>query len=123
MRVPMQRKQTSWVSTEDAALNIEPPIIGRRFSMDINEEVLLQIGTRALESAVDTLGRHIAYEHRGDIQAAIDRYLFDASWVKPIIEDEMRRAAREFVMALWSDEEKQNLRDWFDVFAGKLNRT
>jgi hypothetical protein len=98
---------------------MEPPLIGRRFSMIVSEEMLAQIGARGLEHAAERLGQEVAYRHQGDIQKAVDRYLFDGSWLRPIIEDELRRMAREFVLSLWSDDEKKNLRDWFDVFTAK----
>lgn len=120
LRVPMKGKST-WLKEDDVNISSTTLThrVARRFSMDVDEQVLAQIGARALESAVDALGRHVAYEHEGDIRQAVDKFLFDGTWVKPILEQEIRRAAREFVLALWSDEEKKDLRDWFDVFTAK----
>lgn len=120
-RVPMPAKRGGWVHDEDMAVSLKPNFpVGQRFSMDINEAVLRQLGARALEHAAERLGQHVAHEHIGDIQQAVDRYLFDGSWVKPIIEEEIRRAAREFVLALWSDDEKKAMRDWFDLFTATI---
>lgn len=124
MRVAMPKRHTQWIAEgDDMRLSLTPPPMGRRFSMDINETVLLQLGARALEAAVEQLGRHVAYEHQHEIHAVVAEVLLDRAWALPIIEEELREAARAMVLSLWSDDEKKNLRDWFDVFAGKLKRT
>jgi len=115
-----RRSQAGWIGEDDVSVSMEPPLIGRRFSMDISEEVLAQIGARALEYAVEKLGQYVAHEHLPDIQHAVHSLLMDHSWIQPIIEDELRRSVREFVLSLWSDEEKRAQRDWFDLFTMKL---
>jgi len=88
--------------------------------MDIDEAVLAQIGARALEHMIQRLGEQVAYEHQHEIHTAVSTLVHDIAWAKPIIEQEMRRAVREMVFSLWSDDEKQHLREWFDVFTANV---
>lgn len=116
MRVPLvQRLQ--WIGDSD--LISQQPKMARRFYVDISEEALAQMGARVVEAAVDQLGRTVPHLYAHEIQAAVDKLLFDFDWLKPILENEVRRATRDFVLSLWSDDEKKALRDWFDVFTAK----
>jgi hypothetical protein len=65
------------------------------------------------------MGRAVAYARQSEVLLAVDRLLMDHAWVQPIIEQELRRAVREFVLALWSDDEKKAMREWFDLFTMK----
>lgn len=119
-RVAMPNR-SGWIADEDVNVSsVKTPRIGRRYSMDVDESVLAQIGARALEHAIQRLGEHVAYEHQHEIHSAVSTLVHDIAWAKPIIEQEMRRAVREMVLSLWSDDEKQNLRDWFDLFTAKV---
>ena len=89
--------------------------VGRRFNFDIDEAVLAQIGSRAVEAMTDQMVREIAYRYRGDLESVVVTLLADLEWVKPILESELRAAARDLVKSLWSNEEKAALRSWFDV--------
>jgi len=116
-------RKTGWIGEDDVHVSsTQTPMVGRRFSMDINEDLLAQVGARALEHAIEKLGQHVAYEHLGDIQRAVDACLMDKAWIQPILEDELRRCTRDFVLSLWSDDEKKAQREWFDVFTNKFKR-
>lgn len=121
IRYPMRRKlKPSFVSSEDVEVRFDPPKVGRAAAtMIVSEEVLSQIGARAVEAAVDEMGKVAVYAHQGEIETAVRHVLHDHDWIKPIIENELRRATRDFVLSLWSDDEKKNLRDWFDIFTAK----
>lgn len=119
-RVPMPNRG-GWIADDDVNVSsIKTPPVGRRYSMDVSELVLAQVGARALEHAIQRLGEHVAYEHQDEIQRVVSAAVLDRAWALPIIEEEMRRAVREMVFSLWSDDEKKNLRDWFDVFTAKV---
>lgn len=119
-RVPMRRSRSPvWDDSDHVATQFEPPLTGRKFSMFVSEELLAQFGQRAMEEATKHLGQHIVYEHQGTIDAVVSRVLLDPEFMKPIIEQELRRAVRNMVLSLWNDEEKKNLRDWFDLFTAK----
>ena len=102
-RVLMWKSAGGWRGNDDVRVSSAPdgPLVGRRFAMDVSEAMLAQIGARGLEQAVDQLGRAIAYEHRDDIQRTVQSYLMDRAWAQPIIEEELRRAVREFVRELF----------------------
>jgi hypothetical protein len=117
-RVPLLRPMR-WMEDDAASVAIAPPI-GRRFSMIIDEAALAQMGSRVVEAAIDQLGRTVPHVYASEIQTAVDRLLFDRAWLEPILENEIRRCAREFILSLWSDDEKKNLRDWFDVFTANI---
>lgn len=120
-RVAMPRKTTTvWAEPEDLSFRMEGPKYGQRFVMNVSEDLLAKVGERALLHATESLAQLAVYQHQRELQEAVDKLLFDSTWLKPIIEHELRRCVREFVLSLWSDEEKKNQRDWFDLFAEKL---
>ena len=120
-RVPMRRR-TNWIGEDDVSLKIEPPLIGRRFTMDVSENVLAQFGAEAIKHCVERLGQEVAYRHQDEIHRMVAAAILDKAWALPIIEQELRRACREMVLSLWSDDEKKNLRDWFDLFTASLQK-
>ena len=120
----MPAKTSGWIADGDVdvSLSERTPQYGRRLAMDINESVLVQIGSRALEEATKRLGAEAAYEHQHEISGLVATLLLDAEWIKPIIEQEVRQAARQMMLSLWSDEEKKAQREWFDLFHAALTR-
>lgn len=122
MRIPMRPKdRTQWVADDDVMVRqrLDPPRVGRNVEVVVSEVILEQIGARALEHAVERAGHQFAYEHQHEIHEACSKLLLDAEWIKPILEDELRQAAREMVLSLWSGEEKAALRSWFDLLTAK----
>ena len=118
-RVPMRSKR-HWIGEDEVQVDVtKGPRGGRRITMDVDETVLSQLGARVIEHAVETLGREFVYRHGPAIEAAVYSTLHDHRTLQPLIEQELRRAVREFILGLWSDEEKKNLRDWFDLFTQK----
>jgi hypothetical protein len=121
-RVPMRPKPTAWLTDDDVQVSMDRlrgPRIGRRLSMDIDEIALAQFSARAVEHATKVLAEHIAARMQPDIERAVYERLHDIKWMQQVVESEMRRTVRDFVMSLWSDDEKKNLRDWFDLFTAQ----
>ena len=97
---------------------------GRRYSMDVSNELLAQCGEMAIKEAASQLGRHIAYEEQSRLHSLVVNTLVEnPEWVKAVIEQELRKAARAMVLSLWSDDEKKALRDWFDLFTASILAT
>lgn len=122
LRVPFPPKSSGWIGEEDvrAGRQLDPPRRGTRYHVDLSDDAIAQFGARVVESAIEQLGKSIPYNHQPEIQRAVDALLFDRAWLEPIIEAEVRQCVREFVMSLWSDDERKAQRDWFDLFAAKL---
>ena len=101
----------------DVKVSSAPFREGRRYNMDVSNALLAQCGEIALREAAAQLGRAIAYEQQNRLHSlVVDTLVNDPAWVKSIIEQELRKAARAMVHSLWSDDEKKALRDWFDLF-------
>lgn len=118
-RAPLLQR-TVWLGDEDVNVSITSPL-GRRISMTVSEAALAQFGAEVVKQAVKRMGAELPHLYAAEIQRAVDQLLFDKGWLVPIIENEVRRATRDFVLSLWNDEEKKNLRDWFDVFTAKCS--
>lgn len=69
----------------------------RRFSLDIAEDALAQMGPMAVEHIAKQLAENVVHRHQGDIENAVHSYLTDRAWAEPIIRDAIYRAVREFV--------------------------
>jgi hypothetical protein len=99
-RYPMRHRKPL-VALEDVDIRYEPLQIGQVVAkMILSEQVILdhrKIAARALEVAVDEMGKAAAYAHQGEIQRAVDDVLRDTAWIRPIIEQEIRRTVSAVV--------------------------
>jgi len=86
IRVPMRDPRAAWIGEGDLQLSAtDLPRIGRRFNLDIAEDVLARIPAEGLAAAVDDLGRRVAYRYEEDIQRVVHSFILDREWAEPII--------------------------------------
>lgn len=100
VRVPMRRR-AQWVGADDVNMTTTPPLCGRRFTMDVSDVALSQMGARVIEHAIERLGQEVPYRYVVEIQQTVVRLLDDREWARPIIEEELRRGVRAYVKDLF----------------------
>lgn len=104
--VPMPTR-ANWIGEDDVAASATKlPNYGRRFSMDVAEEVLGRMGREMLPHIAQRLAERVVHEHSAAIQKTVLDYLGDRAWAAPIIEDELRKTVRRFAFDLLSTADK-----------------
>ena len=107
-RVPMKPKPASMIAEDDVAASVTTLSgrVGRRFSLDIDEEVLAKMGAMATEHIAGELGKQVAYRHQHLIEAAVSSYLTDRAWAEPIIRAAIRESVNRIVFDMLSSAEQ-----------------
>ena len=124
IEMPPQRTRVPFSRNDPSVIVTAGPRVGERFSVnvDIDEGCWRDelFAAEVLKEAIHYAITAILREKQPELQSLIMKWIMDASFVKSIVEQELRQAAREMVLSLWSDEEKKNLRDWFERFTNNL---
>jgi hypothetical protein len=102
-RVPMPAGPASFVA-DDIAMHAAAMTgrLGRRFSMDVAEEALRDMGPMALTHVVKSLAEIVVQRHSHDIERVVHSYIDDRKWAEPIIRDAIYRAVQQFVRETFS---------------------
>lgn len=72
----------------------------RRFTMDVSEDALANMGRQAMPHIALQIAERAVHEHAPLIQNTVSDYLADRAWAAPIIEDELRKTVRRFAFDL-----------------------
>ena len=97
-RVPLAAG-VSALGTDDVAASINGPNMryARRFSLDVAEEALRDLGRKAIPMVAGRLAEQIAHEHHAEIQHVVHSYILDRAWAEPLIREEIRRTVRAVI--------------------------
>lgn len=91
------QERPSFIGNDDIAAHItRSPKYARRFSMDIAEDALAQMGQSAIPVVAEELAKRIVHERYAELDAAILAFLRDESITRPIMLEEFRKAAKHF---------------------------
>lgn len=111
LRVPMQERPL-FIGNDDIAPHItRMPKYARRFSMDVAEDALAQMGQQAIPIIAEKLAERIVHHHYADLDRVIGDFLADASVTRPIMREEFRKASKRFYDAHFAAWLKMNYDD------------
>lgn len=98
IRVPLPSRPSMLAEDDVAASITKMPKFARRFSLDVAEDALAQMGREMLPHIALRIAERAVHhpEQQAKIVNAVATYLDDPSWVAPIIEDELRKTIRRF---------------------------
>lgn len=103
--VPMPSRPASFVADDVAAsVTTDRTRYARRFSMDVAEDALRQMGPMALNHITKELAESVVRRHSADIERVVYSYINDRAWAEPIIRDAIYRAVAQFARELFAKE-------------------
>lgn len=119
LRVPM-RQTAKMFAPEDVAACIERgPSFATRFSLDVAEEALAQMGREAMPFIVEKLAEGTIHREGHVIEAAVRDQLYNKrEWLEKIIEDETRKVVQSFMrdtLAGWVERMESNALFWREL--------
>jgi len=104
IRVVLPAPPASFIADDDVAASVTAtPRYARRFSMDVAEEALAQMGPRAIGFVAQRLAENVVYRHQDAIERAVYSYLNNPAWAEPVIRDAIYRAVAQFARELFDD--------------------
>ena len=111
LRVPM-KQEPAMFTKGDVAAAIQKTKIGVRFSLDVTEEALANMGREVMPFVVQKLAEGTIHRERHVIQAAVHELLYTKrEWLEKIVEDETRQMVRSFMtdtMSGWVERMEAN---------------
>lgn len=107
-RVPMSPNPAELVRSNDVELSATsvPGKVGKRFSMVVDELVLMKAPRAAVVHALERLGEQVACPMQREVEQRVGEILADRAWLRPIVEDEIRKTVRAHILSIFAPPEE-----------------
>lgn len=106
-RVPMPSRRPAFIADDEIAATItKQPNYARRFSMDVSEEALAQMGQRVIPVVAEDIAKRAVWNHQADIERAVYSYINNPEWAEPIIRAAIFAAVLQFVRETFGPEKE-----------------
>lgn len=101
----MEPRGTAFIGEDEIAFSLDnlPGRFGRRFTMDIEEEVFRRMGQEGVAYAMESLSKQVVYENQHAIRSAVESFLHDREWAEPVIRQAIRDNVREIIRDMFDD--------------------
>ena len=98
IRVPLPSR-AEWITADDMAVHatMDSTRYARRFSLDIAEDALREIGPATVRHIAQKLAESVVHRHQSEIENAVHSYLRDRAWAEPIIRKAIEDSVQRFV--------------------------
>ena len=101
VRVTMPRPMASIIRPDDVQAHLpQPTPMGRRYSVDISEELLSKGAREGLAYAFDDLCKHVARAQRPMLENEARAWMSkpeNREWIKSLVQDAILREVHEFM--------------------------